>query len=162
MCACKGDITTMLSSLILHAISGQSVLMGNFGFQPGYFKAKEREVTIEHDVIPLSMAKAGFTVRDYHGRKFGVTGYTEIKAPQSMTLLNLDRSLNKISVMQGAIKGSEDGIHCRIIVHISIEGNVKEVPQIIVGSQHVSMIFGHWLNSLKEAGGLFGFEVHYL
>jgi len=162
MCACEGDITAMLSSLMLHAVSGQSVLMGNFGSSPGHFEAREGEVTIEHDIIPLSMAKTGYTVRDYHGRRFGVTGYADIKDNQPMTILNVDRSLDKISVIEGTIKGSEDGIHCRVIVRMNVDGDVKRVPEIIVGSQHVSMAFGHHLSALKEVGNLLGFEVRHL
>ena len=158
MCACEGDITAMLSSLMLHAVSGQPTLMGNFGSRPGAFEAKEGEVTIEHDIIPRSMASRGFTVRDYHGRKFGVTGYADIKT-EPMTLLNLDASLNKISVIEGKIKGSEDGIHCRIIIHMEVDGDVQRVPEIMVGSQHVSMTFGRWLGPLKQVGSLLGIEV---
>ncbi|MCD6335298.1 MAG: hypothetical protein J7M27_08210 [Candidatus Latescibacteria bacterium] len=161
MCSCEGDITAMLSSFMIHAVSGQSMLMGNFGSRPGAFEAKKGEVTIEHDIIPRSMASRGFTVRDYHGRKFGVTGYAEIKK-EPMTLLNVDKSLNAISVIEGKIKNSEDGIHCRIIIHMSVEGNVQKVPEIIVGSQHVSMTFGHWLGALKELGNLLDLEVRHL
>lgn len=161
MCACEGDITAMLASLIIHAVSEQPMLMGNFGYRPGHFEAKAGEITIEHDVIPLSMAKTGYRVRDYHGRKFGVTGYAEIKN-EPMTLLNVDKSLKKISVLEGDIKSSEDGIHCRIIIHMNVNGDIKRVPEVIVGSQHVSMAFGHWLGALKEAGKLLGFEVRHL
>jgi L-fucose isomerase-like protein len=161
MCACEGDITAMLSSLIIHAVSGQSMLMGNFGSRPGAFEAQEGEVTIEHDIIPVSMASTGFTVRDYHGRKFGVTGYAEIKKGP-MTLVNVDPSLEKISVIEGKIKSSEDGIHCRIIIHMDVDGNIKKVPEIIVGSQHVSMTFGKWLGALQKFGGLMGIEVNHL
>ncbi|MCK4283558.1 MAG: hypothetical protein KAX44_04505, partial [Candidatus Brocadiae bacterium] len=161
MCACEGDITAMLSSLMLHAVSGRPVLMGNFGSRPGHFEAREGEVTIEHDVVPLSMASGGFTVRDYHGRKFGVTAYARIKT-EPMTLLNVDPSLGRISVVEGKVKGSEDGIHCRLIVHMSVDGDVTRVPEVMVGSQHVSMAFGHWLGALQEAGKLLGLEVRHL
>jgi len=162
MCGCEGDITAILSSLMLHAASGQAVTMGNFGYRLGAFGAKEGEVTIEHDLIPLSMAAKGYTIRDYHGRKFGVTGYTDIKAGEPMTLLNLDKSLDRIVVIQGQTKSSEDGIHCRVIVHMSVEGDVKGLSDALVGSQHMSMCFGHWLAALDEVGKLLGFEVHHL
>ena len=149
MCACEGDITATLSSLALHAVSEGPVLMGNFGARPGQFEAREGEVTIEHDVIPLSMASGGFTVRDYHGRRFGVTGYAPIRADEPMTLLNTDPGLRRMSVLQGRVKGSEDGGHCRVIVHMSVDGDPRRVPDVIVGSQHVSMAFGHWLEPLK-------------
>jgi hypothetical protein len=162
MCSCEGDITAMLSSFIIHAVSQQPMLMGNFGYRPGHFEAKENEMTIEHDVIPLSMGTMPFNVRDYHGRKFGVTGYTDIKKDEPVTLLNMDKSLNRISVLEGTTKYSEDGIHCRIIVHMSVNGDVKRIPEIIVGSQHVSMTYGHWLNALQELKGLMGFDVQHL
>ena len=162
MCACEGDITAMLSSLMLHAVSGQPVLMGNFGYEPGRFEAEEGEVTIEHDIIPLSMASTKYTIRDYHGRGFGVTGYADIKAGEPMTLLNMDSSLSKILVVEGWVKRSEDGIHCRIIIHMDVKGDVEKLPEIIVGSQHISMTYGHWLNALKEAGKLLNLEVLHL
>ncbi|MFP4027918.1 MAG: hypothetical protein ACLFWL_09015 [Candidatus Brocadiia bacterium] len=162
MCACEGDITAMLSSFIIHAVSQKSMLMGNFGSRPGRFEAREGEVTIEHDIIPRSMASTGFTVRDYHERQFGVTGYAPIQEDQPMTLVNTDPALDRISVLEGTIKNSEDGGHCRIIVHMSIEGDVERVPEVIVGSQHVSMSFGHWLAALQETGKLLGMEVQHL
>lgn len=81
---------------------------------------------------------------------------------QRLTLLNLDTSLNRISVIEGRIKGSEDGTHCRIIVHMCVDWDVTRVPEIIVGSQHVSMTFGHWLGALKEVENLLGLEVQHL
>lgn len=160
ICACEGDITAMLSSLIIHAVSGQPMLMGNFGSKPGLYEAKEDEVTIEHDIIPLSMAKNKYIIRDFHGRKFGVTGYADIKENQPMTIINMDSSLAKINVIEGNIKGSEDGIHCRVVVHMNVDGDINKVPEIIVGDKHVSMTFGHWLAALKEMGNILGLEVN--
>jgi len=162
MCGCEGDITAILSSLILHAVSGQPVLMGNFGYKAGAFGAKEGEVTIEHDVIPLSMASTKYIIRDYHGRKFGVTGYADIKSNQPMTLLNMDRSLGRILVVEGTTKKSEDGVHCRIIIHMNVDGDVKRLSEFSVGSQHISMTYGHWLSALKEVGSLLDLEVLHL
>ena len=162
MCACEGDITATISALILHAVSGQPVLMGNFGYRPGMFEAKEEEVTIEHDIIPLSMASTKYRVRDYHGRKFGVTAYADIKEKQPITLLNVDTSLEKMTVIEGWTKYSVDGIHCRIIIHIDVKGDVNKIPEILVGSQHISMTYGHWLESLLETGRLLGMKVLHL
>lgn len=162
MCACEGDITAMISALMLHGATGNPVMMGNFGSRPGAFGAKEGEVTIEHDVLPLSMASDKFTVRDYHGRRFGVTGFAPMKGGTPVTLLNVNSSLNEMSVIEGRIKGNEDGIHCRVIVHIEVEGDVGRVPEVMVGSQHVSMTFGHWLKTFKEVGRALGFEVRCL
>ena len=162
ICGCEGDITALLSALMLHAVSGQPVLMGNFGYRPGMFEAKEGELTIEHDVLPLSMASTKYIVRDYHGRRFGVTAYADIKKGEPMTLLNMSNNLNEITVIEGVIKGSEDGGHCRIIIRMKANGDVKRVPEILVGSQHISMTFGHWLNPLLELGKLLNLKVHHL
>jgi len=162
MCACEGDITAMLASLILHAVSEQPVLMGNFGYRKGMFQAGAGEVTIEHDLIPASMASERYTVRDYHGRGFGVTAYADIKREEPMTLLNLDSSLEKMVVLQGETQESEDGIHCRIIIHMTVDGDVSRLPQVIVGSQHMSMAFGHWSDGLAETAQLLGMELAHL
>jgi len=151
MCACEGDITAMLSSLVIHAVRQRPVLMGNFGSRPGQFAAREGEVTIDHDVMPRSMASQGFAVRDYHGRRFGVTGHAPIRADEPMTLLNMDSELQRMSVLEGTIKGSDDGSHCRVMVCMSIDGDVPRVPQVMVGSQHVSMASGHSLDALDQA-----------
>jgi len=162
MCACEGDITAMLSSLVIHAVSQRPILMGNFGARAGQFEAREGEVTIEHDVIPRSMASEGFTVRDYHGRRFGVTGYAPIRSDEPMTLLNIDTELSKMSVLEGTVKSSEDGGHCRVIVRMSVDGDVRRVSEVIVGSQHVSMAFGHWLDALEETTNLLRMEIRRL
>lgn len=162
MCACEGDITAMLASLMLHAVSEQPVLMGNFGHRKGMFEAGSAEVTIEHDIIPASMAAERYTVRDYHTRGFGVTAYADIKPEEPMTLLNLDSSLDRIVAVEGETKGSEDGGHCRIIIHMSVEGDVARLPQVLVGSQHMSMAFGRWLQALGEAAGLLGMGLAHL
>lgn len=159
MCACEGDITAMLASLMLHAVSEQPVLMGNFGYRKGMFKAGSGEVTIEHDIIPASMASDRYTIRDYHGRGFGVTAYADIKPEQPITLLNLDRSLDRIVAVEGETKGSEDGVHCRIIIHISVDADVARLPEVLVGSQHMSMAFGHWLQALGQAAELLGMKL---
>jgi len=162
ICGCEGDITALISALILHGVSNQPVLMGNFGYRSGMFEAKEGEVTIEHDVLPLSMASTKYIVRDYHGRRFGVTAYAGIKAGQPMTLLNISNDLSEVTVIEGTIKGSEDGGHCRVIIHMNVDGEVKRIPEVLVGSQHISMTFGHWLNTLLEVGRVLNLKVHHL
>ncbi len=162
ICGCEGDITALISALILHAVSGQPILMGNFGYKPGMFEAREGEVTIEHDILPLSMASTKYIIRDYHGRRFGVTAYADIKTNQPMTLLNISSNLNEMTVMEGTIKSSEDGGHCRVIIRMSVDGDIKRIPEILVGSQHISMTFGHWLDALLEVGRVLGFKVHHL
>jgi len=165
MCSCEGDLTAMISALILHAVGGQSVLMGNFGYRKGMFNAEEGEVAIQHGLIPLSMAKTKYRIRDYHGKKWGVTAYAEVKT-EPMTILNINKSSDTICVIEGTIKGSHEpeavGGNCRICIHMDVDGDVEKVPQIIVGSQHFSMTFGHWLPAMIEAGDLLGFEVQHL
>jgi len=41
-------------------------------------------------------------------------------------------------------------------------GGVERLPNLIVGSQHISMTYGHWLNALMEAGKLLNLEVLHL
>ena len=111
------------------------------------------------------MAKTKYRIRDYHGKKWGVTAYAEVKT-EPMTILNINKSSDTICVIEGTIKGSHEpeavGGNCRICIHMDVDGDVEKVPQIIVGSQHFSMTFGHWLPTMIEAGDLLGFEVQHL
>lgn len=162
MCACEGDITAMLASLTLHAVSEEPVLMGNFGYRKGMFEAQAGEVTIEHDLIPASMATEPYTVRDYHTRDFGVTAYADIRTDEAMTLLNMHPSLDHIVALEGKTIRSEDGGHCRIIIHMTLDGDVSRLPEVLVGSQHMSMAFGRWQSVLAEAGKLLDMQVAHL
>lgn len=158
VCGCEGDITALLSALLLHAVSEGPVTMGNFGDRPGRFGAREGEVTIEHDVLPPSMCRGRLVARDYHGRRFGLTAYGEVSR-EPVTLLNISTDLTKICAVEGKVRESEDGGHCRVIVHIEVEGDVERVPQIRVGSQHFSMAFGRWLGAIEEFARLKGMEL---
>jgi len=177
MCGCAGDITATLSSLILHAVSGQSVLMGNFGYQGRLAEvgvniaspdlgAKMGEVALSHCHSLLSMAstKKYKHIHQHHG-EFGVAAYADIRK-EPMTILNLDASLNKISVIEGTIRNSvespNDGSNVCHTYYLSVDGDIKRIPQIMVGTEHASMTFGHWLGTLKEVGDLLGLEVRHL
>jgi len=65
-------------------------------------------------------------------------------------------------VVEGTTKKSEDGVHCRIIIHMNVDGDVKRLSEFSVGSQHISMTYGHWLSALKEVGSLLDLEVLHL
>jgi L-fucose isomerase-like protein len=161
MCACEGDLCNMISALILHAVSGaQAVLMGNTRHRPD-----EGMIYIQHGIIPLSMAETKYRIRDYHGKKWGVTGYADIRTGP-MTVINIDPSYDKICVIEGTIKDSFEppavGGNCRFRVNMSVNGDILKVPSVWVGSQHHSMTFGHWLAALREAGDLLDFEVRHL
>jgi len=49
-----------------------------------------------------------------------------------------------------------------IFLNVYAANDVEKVPQIIVGSQHFSMTFGHWLPAMTKAGDLLGFKVQHL
>lgn len=100
-------------------------------------------------------------MRDYHTREFGVTAYADIR-PEPMTLLNIDSSLDRMVAVEGEVKRSEDGGHCRIIIHMDVDGDVTRLPEVLVGSQHMSMAFGRWRQALAEAARLLGMRVEHL
>jgi len=45
---------------------------------------------------------------------------------------------------------------------MSVDGDVRRVPEVIVGSQHVSMVFGHWLAALDQAANFLQMEIRHL
>jgi len=164
MCACEGDMGNMISSLILHAVSGdQPVLQGNTRWRPD-----EGIIYIQHGVIPLTMAKTKHKIRNYHTKGWGVTGYAEVdNAGGPMTVINIDNLYSKIGVVEGTIRDSYEptdeearGGACRFRVNMTVKGDLlKAQPVLNVGSQHNAMTFGHWLPALVEAGKLLDLEV---
>jgi len=167
MCACEGDLGNMISSLMLHAVSGdQPVLQGNTRWRP-----EEGIIYIQHGIIPLTMARTKHKIRNYHAKGWGVTAYAEIdNVGGPMTVINIDNLYSKIGVVEGAILGSyeptdEEGRRgaCRFRVNMTVKGDIlKASPVLNVGSQHNSMTFGHWLPALIEAGKLLDLEVVHL
>jgi len=162
MCGCEGDLGAMVSALILNAVSGgQAILMGNFRLRPD-----EDILFIQHGIIPLSMARSKYRVRDYHGKGWGVTSYADAKTGP-MTILNISPSYGQICVIEGTITDSfepeaEPGA-CRFRVNMQVKsGHVKDVPSIVVGTNHHSMTLGHWQAALLEAGKLLDLEVRHL
>jgi L-fucose isomerase-like protein len=164
MCGCEGDLGAMVSSLMLHAASGgQAVLMGNFRLRP-----EEDLLFIQHGIIPLSMARSKYRVRDYHGKGWGVTAYADAKIGP-MTVLNISPSYGEICVFEGRITDSFEpetklGVKtCRFRVNMKVtNGHANEVPSIMVGSSHYSMTLGHWQQAFVEAGELLDLEVRHL
>ena len=167
MCACEGDVGNMISSLMLHAVSGdQPVLQGNTRWRPD-----EGIIYIQHGIIPLTMARTKHKIRNYHAKGWGVTAYAEIdNVGGPMTVINIDNLYSKIGVVEGAILGSYEptdeearGGACRFRVNMTVKGDIlKARPVLDVGSQHNSMTFGHWLPALIEAGKLLDLEVVHL
>ncbi len=164
MCACEGDMGNMISSLILHAVSGdQPVMQGNTRWRPD-----EGIIYIQHGIIPLTMARTKHKIRNYHAKGWGVTAYADIdNVGGPMTVINIDNLYSKIGVVEGNIKDSYEptdeearGGACRFRVNMTVDGDIlKARPVLDVGSQHNSMAFGNWLTALLEAGKLLDLEV---
>ena len=167
MCACEGDLGNMISSLILHAVSGnQPVLQGNTRWRPN-----QGIIFIQHGIIPLTMARTKHKIRNYHAKGWGVTAYAEIdNAGGPMTVINIDNLYSKIGVVEGTIRDSYEptdeearGGACRFRVNMTVKGDIwKAQPVLDVGSQHNSMTFGHWLPALLELEKLLDLEIHHL
>ena len=167
MSACEGDMGNMISSLILHAVSGdQPVLQGNTRWRPN-----EGIIFIQHGIIPLTMARTKHLIRNYHAKGWGVTAYAEIdNAGGPMTVLNIDNLYSKIGVVEGTIKDSYEptdeegrGGACRFRVNMTVKGDIwKAQPVLDVGSQHNAMTFGHWLPALLELEKLLDLKILHL
>ncbi|HDH06977.1 MAG TPA: hypothetical protein ENF87_01275 [Thermoproteales archaeon] len=140
MASCEGDISALISMMILHAISGKPVLMGNLNIKG------EDEIEITHDVIPPSMGTRKLTVRDYHGRKFGVTGYTPLEKTE-VTILRISRNLDKLGVITGKIIDSYDKTHCRISIRIKVK-STQNIYSKAFGHHH-ALVYGNYLKELE-------------
>lgn len=152
ICACEGDLSSLLALRALHLASGEAPIMGNFSLCDS--EHSHTDAAINHCIIPRSWSNTGsFTVRDYHGRGFGVTGYAETDVGTPITLVRIDRELKNASVYEGTVVGSDEGT-CRVRITVRLEIPNGEIEQLLGG--HASIVRGRHgsaaVRLLTEAG----------
>ena len=157
VCACEGDISSLIALIMLTAASGKPSIMGNVRVLQAKHPLKGFEIAIEHCILPLSISNCpGFVVRDHHGRGHGVTGYATIKTGEPATVLIIDSLLKKASIFEGVVSGSAEGESCRIGIRIASNNLTNESPALIYG--HASLTIGNWSEEIVAASEFFGLE----
>jgi L-fucose isomerase-like protein len=145
--ACESDITTLLSMMILSFLAERPALMGNIA----YANPIDNIIMISHCVVPTKMigfnqSSSPYTLRDFHGRKTGVTAYVDLPLGQDVTIARLSRTLDKLLLCRGEIIACRETVTCRTAISIKVNDARRFVDHAL--GNHHSVAYG---NHVKQA-----------
>jgi len=162
--SCEGDINVLLAMTILMYISGKSAYMGN-----SYLLDKDKNIiAVHHDVPGLKMK--GFNKPDlpYEIRNFTVGGwgvtirydFSRDKG-ETVTLARFNPTATKLLVARGEIVGCGgfDKVGCSLRAEIKVSDAVKLFHEEAEFGHHLAMVYGDYVNMLKDLGKIIGFDV---
>jgi len=154
--ACEGDITALLTMLLLGYLAEAPSFMGNIvGVIPD-----SNILRISHDVVPIKMSGFGrpanaYTLRSYHDWSRGVTAYVELDHGQEVTVARLDRNLDQMLILRGELVDCQDTVACRSTLSIKGRGDVREFVRRCFGIHHV-VIYGNLTAQIEALSELLG------
>lgn len=161
---CEGDLSVLLSTMVLMYISKKSTYMGN----PRIGSKEENILHIAHDGVSLKMKGLDKPNLPYEIRPFTYGGwgsvlrydFTEDKG-QQVTLARFNPTATKLLVTKGEIVGGESkGRGCS---GMNIDIKVPDVKEVIHKQadfgHHLAMVYGNYTEEIKKLGELMNFEV---
>lgn len=162
--ACEGDLSALLSTMLLMYLSKKSTYMGN----PSIGSKEGNILAIQHDAASLRMK--GFDKPDlpYEIRHFTQGGwgavlrydFTKDKG-QEVTLVRFNPTATKLLVTRGEIvagKGFDAG-GCGLGLHIKVLNVTELIHKQADFGHHMAMVYGDYTQELKKLADLMKFEV---
>jgi len=162
--ACEGDINVLLTIMFLMYISKKSVYMGNIFM----INREENIMAVLHDVPGIKMK--GLTLPDlpYEIRNFtyegwGVTVRYDFSQDrgEKVTIARFNPSGDKILVTKGKITGCEgfNNIGCSLRALIEVPDITGFFRKTANFGNHSAVVYGDYIQELRELGDLMNFEV---
>jgi L-fucose isomerase-like protein len=162
--ACEGDINVMMSMALLMYISKKSAYMGN-----SYAIDREQNVlAIHHDVPGLKMKGLGSSDLPYEIRNFTVGGWGATvrydfsrDTGEPVTMARFNPAATKLLVVKGEIAGGGGfgNIGCALSAHVKVRDIVDLFHKEMDFGHHLALVYGDYVDDMKELGKLMGFEV---
>jgi len=162
--ACEADTNVLMAIALLMYLSGKSAYMGN-----SYLVDREENVlAVHHDVPGLKMKGLEGPDLPYEIRNFTMGGWgatirydfsQDVGTP--VTLARFDPTGTKVLVIKGEIVGCGgfDQVGCSLSVHIKVRDIVDLFHKELDFGHHLAMVYGDYLDEIKELGEIMGFEV---
>jgi len=162
--ACEADTNVLMAIALLMYLSGKSAYMGN-----SYLVNREEDIlAVHHDVAGLKMKGLDEPDLPYEIRNFTVGGWgatlrydfsQDIGAP--VTLARFDPTGTKVLVVKGEIAGCEgfDRVGCSLSAHVKVRDIVDLFHKELDFGHHLAMVYGDYVEEVKELGEIMGFEV---
>jgi hypothetical protein len=162
--ACEADTNVLMAIALLMYLSGKSAYMGN-----SYLVDRDENIlAVHHDVPGVKMK--GFDQPDlpYEIRDFTVGGWgatirydfsRDIGAP--VTLARFDPTGTRLLAVRGEIAGSAgvDQVGCALSAHIKVRDIVDLFHKELDFGHHLAVVYGDYVQDVKELGEIMGFRV---
>ena len=162
--ACEGDISVLLAMMLLMYISRKSAYMGN-----SYIVDEEENVmALHHDVPGLKMKGIDGPDLPYEIRNFTLGGWgATIRYDFSrdkgevVTLARFDPTATRLLITRGKIVGCGgfDEIGCSLRALIKIPNVRKLFHEEADFGHHLAMVYGDYIQELKDLGRLMRFDI---
>ena len=167
--ACEGDINVLMAMALLMYISRKSAYMGNSSI----VNREQNVIAVHHDVPGLKMKGLDVATRravspPYEIRNFTVGGWGATirydfsqDAGDPVTLARFDPMATKLLVSKGEITGGSgfDQIGCSLSSHIKVRDAVELLHKEVDFGHHLALVYGDYVEELKELGKMMGFEL---
>ena len=140
--ACEGDLSALLSMLMLNALTGEPVFMAN----PSRIDTKTNQLILAHCTLPLSMADL-FTLNTHFESNIGVGIHGEIRCGEA-TIFRLNADLRRYFVSGIIILENQyqDNL-CRTQIKVKMNESVKHLllnpmgnHQLICKGEHSELV----------------------
>lgn len=156
--ACEGDVSALLTMLILGYIADKPAFMGNIVRAD----PENNLVKVSHCAMPSKMAGFDRPPRPYRLRNFahgegGVTAYVDLDKGQEVTVARIATNLDRMLALRGEIVDCRDTATCRNTVTLRIN-DAREFFHKAVGNHHV-LVYGNYIAELRGLGQLLGINL---
>ena len=162
--ACEADTNVLMAIALLMYIAKSSAYMGN-----SYLIDREEGIlAVHHDVPGLKMKGLDEPDLPYEIRSFTVGGWgatirydfsRDVGAP--VTLARFDPTGTRVLVARGEIAGGGgvDQVGCALRAHIKVRDIVDLFHKEMDFGHHLAVVYGDYVQDVKELGKMMGFEV---
>jgi len=162
--ACEADCNVLMAISLLMYLSNKSAYMGN-----SYSVSREENMlAVHHDVPGLKMKGLDGPDLPYEIRNFAVGGWgatirydfaQDMGAP--VTLARYDPTGTRVLVVGGRIAGGGgfDRVGCSLSVYVKVRDIVDLYHKEMDFGHHLAMVYGDYVDQVKQLGAVMGFEV---
>lgn len=141
---CEGDIATMISMMIVKALTNKSSFQAN----PSKIEPLSNDIVLAHCTIPFDMVTS-YKLDTHFESGIGVAVKGEMKIDK-VTIFRLSSDLSRYYVTTGRIiKNLCESDLCRTQILVHLDSDVKELLKNPCGNHQV-VIYGDVANLIKE------------
>ena len=143
LASCEGDIPSLLSMAIIHALTGQASFMAN----PEFLDVQKKQGLYAHCTCPFSMLESYRLMTHFEsGLGFGIRGKFK---EQEITMAKLDASLDQLLIKKGRIvvNPERDDI-CRSQILVQFEEDIQDLLDSPFGN-HMLFFYGDHRGELE-------------